>query len=212
VKPPTRRYGGLTLEQYAEFSQERDRIMGAAGQRGIAAVAMAVASPPAELVKLFERFKLPLRTDAYGKLNLYVAEWQEALNQSRELQERFSELQENLSFAKLGVNAEEKAALDDIRQGNMDMHLRMAQAQRAQHAIAQGDAGDADPVVFPGQKVAKLSDYVGIMKGMQKGDMMGALGRYGLDMMSYGQVATAWGAKMAADPVLTEKFSRMMSA
>jgi hypothetical protein len=41
---------------------------------------------------------------------------------------------------------------------------------------------------------------------------MGALGRYGLDMMSYGQVATAWGAKMAADPVLTEKFSRMMAA
>jgi hypothetical protein len=30
-------------------------------------------------------------------------------------------------------------------------------------------------------------------------------------MMSYGQVATAWGAKMAADPVLTEKFSKMMN-
>ena len=93
----------------------------------------------------------------------------------------------------------------------MDMHLRMAQAQQAQHAVATGDAGDPDPVVFPGQKVAKLSDYVGILKGMQRGDMMGALGHYGLDMMSYGQVATAWGAKMAADPLLTEKFSRMMS-
>jgi tetratricopeptide (TPR) repeat protein len=211
VKPPTRRYGGLTLEEYAEFSAERDRIMQSAGQRGLLAVAGAVAAPPPELVKLFERFKRPLRTDNYGKLNLYIPEWQEALNNSRELQERFIELQELQSFAKLGVNAEEKAALDEIREGNMDMHLRMAQAQQAQHAIAQGDAGDPDPVVFPGQKVAKLSDYVGIMKGMQKGDMMGALGRYGLDMMSYGQVATAWGAKMAADPVLTEKFSRMMN-
>jgi hypothetical protein len=28
--------------------------------------------------------------------------------------------------------------------------------------------------------------------------------------MSYGSVASAWGAKLAADPVLTEKFSRMM--
>jgi tetratricopeptide (TPR) repeat protein len=211
VKPPTRRYGGLTLEEYAEFSTERDRIMGSAGQRGIGAVLSAVASPPPELVKLFERFALPLRTDNFGKLNLYVPEWQEALNNSRDLQERFIELQEMQSFAKMGVNAEEKAALDNIRDGNMDMHLRMAQAQQAQHAIAQGDAGDPDPVVFPGQRVAKLSDYVGILKGMQRGDMLGALGHYGLDMMAYGQVATAWGAKMAADPVLTEKFSRMMN-
>ncbi len=153
---------------------------------------------------------MPLR-NANGNHNLYIPEWQEALNNNRELHERFLELQQLQSFAKMGVNAEEKAALDEIREGNMDMHLRMAQAQQAQHAIAQGDAGDPDPVVFPGQKVQKLSDYVGIMKGMQRGDMMGALGRYGLDMMSYGQVATAWGAKMAADPLLTEKFSRMMN-
>lgn len=41
--------------------------------------------------------------------------------------------------------------------------------------------------------------------------MNGALAQYGLDMMSYASVAQAWGAKMAADPVLTEKFSRMMA-
>ena len=40
--------------------------------------------------------------------------------------------------------------------------------------------------------------------------MQGALGRYGLDMMSYGTVAQAWGAKMSADPTLTERFNRMM--
>ena len=211
VKPPTRRYGGMTLEEYAEFSQERDRIMGNIGHQGVLAMGGAVlGAPPPELVQLMQRFKRPLQ-DANGKLNLYVPEWQEALNASRDLQERFVELQELQTFAKLGVNAEEKAALDEIKQGNMDMHLRMAQAQQAQHAIAQGDAGEPDPLVFPGQKVAKLSDYVGILKGMQRGDMMGALAHYGLDMMSYGQVATAWGAKMAADPLLTEKFSRMMT-
>jgi tetratricopeptide (TPR) repeat protein len=211
VKPPTRRYGGMTLEEYAGFSQERDRIMAKLGHAGVLASGAALlGSPPPELVALFEQFKRPLRT-ADGRLNLYVPEWQEALNNSRELQERFSELQELRTFEKMGVNREEKAALDEIKQGNMDMHLRMAQAQQAQHAIAQGNAGDPDPVVFPGQPVAKLSDYVAILKGMQRGDMMGALGRYGLDMMSYGQVATVWGAKMAADPVLTEKFSRMMN-
>jgi tetratricopeptide (TPR) repeat protein len=212
VKPPTRRYAGLTLEQYAEFCQERDRILSNLGYQGPGAVAQAVLlQPPPELVELFQRFNLPLRNDANGRLNLYVPEWQEALNNNRQLHERFLELQELQNFKKMGVNAEEKRALDQIRDGNMDMHLRMAQAQQAQHAIAQGDAGDPDPVVFPGQPVAKLSDYVAILKGMQSGDMMGALQRYGLDMMSYGNVATAWGAKMAADPVLTEKFSRMMN-
>jgi hypothetical protein len=46
---------------------------------------------------------------------------------------------------------------------------------------------------------------------MQTGNMMGALAQYGLDMMSYCQVAQAWAAKMSADPVLTDKFSRMMN-
>jgi tetratricopeptide (TPR) repeat protein len=212
VKPPTRRYGGLTLEEYAEFSQERDRIMGAIGHRGVGAMAGAVlGSPPPEMVQLLQRFRLPMRSDNSGGLMLHIPEWQEALNNSPELMERFRELQELKNFAKMGVNAEEKAALDEIRDGNMDMHLRMAQAQQAQHAVNQGNAGDPDPVVFPGQPVAKLSDYVGILKGMQTGNMMGALGRYGLDMMSYANVATAWGAKMAADPVLTEKFTRMMN-
>jgi hypothetical protein len=48
------------------------------------------------------------------------------------------------------------------------------------------------------------------MKRMQGGDFMGAIGEYGLDMASYSSVATAWGAKFAADPSLNEKFSRMM--
>jgi tetratricopeptide (TPR) repeat protein len=91
-----------------------------------------------------------------------------------------------------------------------DQAAEMQKAQAAQQQIQQGGGGDPDPTVFPGQRVAKLSDYVKIMKGMQTGNMMGALGAYGLDMMSYGQVATAWGQKLAADPVLNAKFSAMM--
>ncbi len=84
-------------------------------------------------------------------------------------------------------------------------------AQAAAQQIQQGGGGDPDPVVFPGQRVAKLSDYVGIMKGMQTGNMMGALAAYGLDMMSYSQVAMAWGQKLGSDPVLNAKFSAMMT-
>ncbi len=210
VRPPERRYGGLTLEEYARFSIERDKILGKLGY-GIGAALEAGFAPPPELSELCERFGVPMRDPKTGLVRPYIAEWQEALNATPELHERFTELQRNTELEAMGVTGEEAAALDQIRHGEMDMHLRMAQAQQAQRAVNEGD-DDPDPVVFPGQPVAKLSDYVAILRGMQQGDMMGALSRYGLDMMSYGSVATAWGAKMAADPVLTEKFSRMMNS
>ena len=213
VKPPTRRYGGLTLEQYAEFSFERDRIMGNVSQQGVAAAALkfVVGQPPPELAALCQRFGVPMQSTD-NRMYPYIREWQEALNANSELHERFVELQRSQQLRKLGVSANEQAALDEIRGGEMDMHLRMAQQQAAQRAVAEGNAGDPDPLVFPGQKVQKLSDYVRIMKRMQGGDFMGAIGEYGLDMASYSSVATAWGAKFAADPSLTEKFSRMMAS
>jgi hypothetical protein len=87
----------------------------------------------------------------------------------------------------------------------------MQQAMAAQAALAGGGGGDPDPVVFAGQPLAKLSDYVKLMKGMQAGDMMGALNAAGIDMMGYGQAAGAWGTKMATDPSLMAKYMAMMS-
>jgi tetratricopeptide (TPR) repeat protein len=197
-----RRYGGMTLEEYAAFSVERDRIVSGLGYRGAGAMLVGFNPPPA-LVALCQKARLDPRRP-------FVDEWQEAINASPRLQAAFVEARHAYELEKMGVSGDEKAALDQIRGGEMDMHLRMAQAQEAQRAVQQGDAGDPDPVVFPGQRVARLSDYVRILKGMQSGNMMGALQPYGLDIMSYASVAQAWAAKMAADPVLTEKFSRMM--
>jgi tetratricopeptide (TPR) repeat protein len=211
VRPPERRYGGLNLEEYARFCAERDKVVGTVAWSGPAAVLSAFTGAPSPaLVELCERFGVPLRHPATGHVHPYIDEWQEALNASGDLHERFLELQRSLALEAMGVSREEKAALDEVRQGNMDLHLRMAQAQQAQAEVASGGAADPDPEVFPGQPVARLSDYVAILKGMQQGNMMGALARYGLDVVAYGNVATAWGAKLAADPVLTEKFSRMM--
>lgn len=187
ARKPERRFGGLTLQEYAEYCYERDKAIG----------------NPQEQQAAMRRF---------GLNGLYVKEWQEALNANGTLQEVFAEMQRNMQLLKMGVSGKEIAAMDQIRDGKMDMHLRMAQQQEAQRKVAAGDAGEADPVVFPGQPVAKLSDYVGIMKRMQTGDMMGALGAYGLDMMSYATVASAWSAKFSADPSLNEKFSKMMSS
>src|SRR5690606_27098542 len=155
------------------------------------------------------RFKVPLPHPRTGTNHPYIDEWNEAIDANPRLSEAFAELQRDAQLLKMGVAREEIAALDHIRDGNMDMHLRMAQAQAAQREVG-GGGGDPDPVLFPGQPVARLSDYVKILKGMQAGNMAGALAPYGLDMISYGSVAAAWGAKMAADPTLTEKFHRMM--
>ncbi len=165
VRPPLRRYAGLTLEEYVEH-----REGGGAP----------------------------------------IPEWQEALNASPELHDRFSHLERGRRLSAMGVSDEEMGAMQQILDGQQDMHLRMAQQQAAQRALNEAGDADPDPEVFPGQPVARLSDYVAILKGMQQGDMQGALGRYGLDMMSYGTVAQAWGAKMSADPTLTERFNRMM--
>ncbi len=201
-----RRYGGLTIEEYAQFSVERDKLQGGLAYGGVGAAMAAAFTPSPQMVELCRKFNVPNP----GKP--FVDEWQQALNASSDLMDEFIEAKRSIELGAMGITGAEKDALDEIRDGNMDMHLRMAQAQEAQRVVAQGggDSGDPDPVVFPNQRVAKLSDYVRILKGMQTGNMMGALAQYGLDMMSYGQVAQAWGAKMAADPVLTEKFSKMM--
>jgi tetratricopeptide (TPR) repeat protein len=72
-------------------------------------------------------------------------------------------------------------------------------------------SGDPDPVVFPGSKLAKLSDYVGLMKAMQGGNPMAAMSKFGLDMKSFGPLAAQWGQKLGSDPALAQKFQQMMS-
>ena len=87
----------------------------------------------------------------------------------------------------------------------------VATGQAAAAQDAAGGGGDPDPIVFPGQALARLSDYVRLMKGMQSGDMNGALRAAGLDMASYAAAAAAWGMRMAQDPVLMTKYTNMIS-
>ena len=64
--------------------------------------------------------------------------------------------------------------------------------------------------MFPGTAVARLSDYVALVKSMQSGDMVGALQRAGLDMAAYMKVATQWGQKLATDAALNARYTQMM--
>jgi len=121
---------------------------------------------------------------------------------------RLDEHQQRIFDGKVGSSTVNLCQLEAKR---FDLGAEMSAAQAAHQQVAAGGGGDPDPVVFPGQPVARLSDYVGLMKAMQTGNMMGALGQYGLDMMGYASVATAWGGKLGADPVLNNKFAQMMA-
>src|SRR5262249_35601747 len=69
-----------------------------------------------------------------------------------------------------------------------------------------------DLVVFPGTQIPRLSDYVTVMKAMQGQDPLGALARLGIDMAAYAQLASQWAQRLAADPILSARFSRKMES
>ncbi len=69
-----------------------------------------------------------------------------------------------------------------------------------------------DVVVFPGQRVGRLSDYVRLQKGIKAGNLNGTLQALGIDMGSYAQVSMAWGQRIAADADLAIRFQRRMRA
>lgn len=121
--------------------------------------------------------------------------------------QKLKKWEENILNGKTGSSSVKSSRIEPAK---FDQAEEMAKAQAAQQQIAGGGGGDPDPVVFPGQPVAKLSDYVRLMKAMQGGDMMGALGQFGLDMGSYGPVAMQWGQALQADPTLNAKFGQMM--
>lgn len=120
---------------------------------------------------------------------------------------RLEQYKERIFNNEVGVST---VHMSQIEAKQFNQAEEMQKAQAAQQQIAAGGGGDPDPVVFPGQRVARLSDYVGLMKGMQSGNMMGVLGQYGLDMMGYAGVATQWGQKLAQDPTLNAKFAAAM--
>lgn len=218
-------YEGLDLERYAEFCVERDAIVARhaqAGGFGVGAAMNAVRGGGAwpELEQLCLRYGVTPKTyiegvgDVKGPDVARVHEWDHQIRNDADVQKAFFEAQNRARLKKQGIdpNSKEGQVAQRIASGApVDLEKEKAAAQQAQQQLAQG-GGDEDPVVFPGQKIAKLSDYVGLMKLMQTGNMQGALGKYGLDMGSYVGVAQAWGVKLASDPGLNARFAKMMAS
>ncbi|MBN8612616.1 MAG: tetratricopeptide repeat protein [Deltaproteobacteria bacterium] len=236
------KHAGLTLEDYAKMSAERDQIMlraasGPGGGMGMTAQAAGGAllgglakgflggmagniagqavqgagnsmGYMGELAQLCVKYKVPqLQGGMLGR----VPQWDQRINQDQALQKRFFAAQQKASLAAQGLSDQEQRAMQQVMSGAGDVESMKQNHAVAVQQIESGQGGDPDPVVFPNGKIAKLSDYVGLLKAMQGGDFNGALRKYGLDMGSYTGVAQGWGAKLASDPVLNAKFGKMMS-
>ena len=176
---------------------------------GLALGALTGKSNPA-LAQLAQEYGLPLLTPTHT----YSSAWAEAINEDPRLQLAFEQTKSRFKLSLQGIDpdSEEARFSHNIMAGKpLDQEEEVRKAQAAAQQMASGDGGDPDPTVFPGQPLAKLSDYVGMMKKMQTGDMNGALAAYGLNMTTYGQVAQAWGTKLGTDPTLNAKMAAMMA-
>lgn len=219
-------YEGLDLERYAEFCVERDAIVAKHAQAGgfgagQAFAAMGGGGAWPELEQLCRRYGVTPKTyiegvgDVKGPDVARVHEWDHRIRHDGDVQKAFFEASNRARLKKQGIdpNSKEGQVAQRIAAGApVDLEKEKAAAAQAAQQLAQGGGGDEDPVVFPGQKLAKLSDYVGLMKLMQTGNMQGALAKYGLDMGSYVGAAQAWGVKLASDPSLNARFAKMMAA
>ena len=187
---------GINMEDYAEFSVRQEMLqLGGGGS----------------VQALADEYGLP----TISPRHTYSRAWAEAINDDPRLQLAFEQTKGRIKLAMQGIDpdSEEARFSHNIMQGKgLDQEEELRKAQAAQQQQAAGAGGDPDPVVFPGHPVARLSDYVGMMKRMQTGDFNGALSAYGLDMATYSQVAQAWGTKLGTDPTLNAKMAAMMGS
>ena len=79
VKPPERKYGGLTLEEYVRFSVERDKILAAPGS----------ATDGPEIAELCKRYGVTLHRATGAGVRAFVPEWQASLDVSWEWRDLF---------------------------------------------------------------------------------------------------------------------------
>ncbi|MFK7987563.1 MAG: tetratricopeptide repeat protein [Sandaracinaceae bacterium] len=201
--PIERGYGGLSFARYAEFSAERDRIVGETGIPTVGPGRISLPEPPPALAELCTAFGVPLRHPGTGAIHPYIDFWEVALDASPKLRDTFDRVRRTSALAHLGATEEEMAALEALREGK---EMR----ERAADSSAQPIEEEEDPVLFPGEPLERLSDYVSILQQMQAGDMDKTLAARGLDMESYAAIAQKWSARLAGDADLTRRFHRLM--
>lgn len=203
---------GINMEEYAEFCVKQEVIQagGSAPVSRIGIMVGGIQGDHSSIQALAAAYGIPQVSPMHAQSNA----WAEAINRDPRLGLAFEQTKSRIKLAMQGIDpdSEEARLSHNLMAGKgLDQDEEMRKAQAAQQQMTAGGGGDPDPTVFPGQPVAKLSDYVSLMKRMQGGDFNGALAAYGLNMATYSQVMQAWGTKLGVDPNLNAKFGKMMA-
>ncbi len=96
------------------------------------------------------------------------------------------------------------------------------QALRAEYAIVLKRTGDVaavkhteplppqDTIVFPGHKLARVSDFARISRAAKRGDFKAALERAGVDADTFANLCARFNARMQVDAVVAAQFKRLL--
>jgi hypothetical protein len=228
--------GGVTLAQYAEVLAKRERLLDDGKiEKGIFGVKGDKDWVLMMLEGSCERYRLPYVPGDLDKTARSV-DWDNAIRTNPAVQAAWRDvyaaaLVEMNNLPTLGPAYEQHrrtyAANDEVlfnpfqtiarRKPHISTAAKSNQADQlvqAYHAQTApgGDGGDADPVVFPGERLSKMSDFVRIQKAMQRGDFPGVLTREGIDMGYYGQMSIRWAQAVQTDPSLAMRYARALSS
>jgi hypothetical protein len=87
----------------------------------------------------------------------------------------------------------------------------MATARAIAAAAEEAPSTEDDPILFPGTKIPRLSEWVRVQKALRgAGDPLGTLARLGIEMGTYAQLAVGWRRKLAEDTRLGELYAKQM--
>jgi hypothetical protein len=227
--------GGVTLAQYAEVLAKRERLLDDGNiEKGLFGVKGDKDWVLSMLEGSCERHRLP---HVQGDLERTArsVEWDNAIRTNPAVQAAWRDvyaaaLVSMNNLATMGPAFEEHrrryAANDEVlfnpflpvakrkrgisTAGKNEFAAGLVQAYHAQ--TAPGGDGDPDPVLFPGERLSKMSDFVRIQKAMQRGDFPGILAREGIDMAYYGQMSIRWAQVVQSDPSLAMRYSRALTS
>jgi hypothetical protein len=67
-----------------------------------------------------------------------------------------------------------------------------------------------DTLVFPGQKLARVSDFARISRAAKRGEFKAALAQAGVDADTFANACARFNARMQADAVIAAQFKRLL--
>jgi hypothetical protein len=234
LSPP--RFGGMSVEAYADAMALREAILDEAGVRR--RVDVVVGDLPTAWQRLRDhagRFGMPFLDGDVERSNR-VFDWDRMILSDATTQDVWRQVYPRALVRAAGLNADDeigRAAAAHLEQqpsllwnAFVPLHMRRPSvttelrdfARRASTpppapSMPPASSGMAprlshvDVAVFPGEKHSNLSDFARLQCRIQASDFMNALYKEGLDPISYARLSDRWAKRFAADPALRAEYA-----